>query len=245
MERPALSPQAWSRMPTTIADNLQAVHTRIAEAAQRAGRDPGEVRLMAVSKTQPAAAVREAYDAGQRLFGENYVQEALDKMAAVGEGPQWHLIGHLQRNKARQVPGAFTAVQSLDAERTAAALQRHAEAAGGRLQVYLQANLSGEASKTGVPDADGLRALAEAVRGMANLELCGLMTIPAPDLDERSTRAIYAELRRLLEALRGEFAPGPQFRELSMGMSHDYAWAIAEGATLVRVGTAIFGARAR
>ena len=231
-------------MTSTIAENLAAVRARIAEAARRAGRDPQSVRLLAVSKTKPPEAVREAFAAGQRLFGENRVQEALAKMEACGPGPEWHLIGHLQSNKARQVPGRFAAVHSLDSERLASELQRHAESAGAELQVLIQLNLEHEATKAGLTEEDALRRLAEHVRARCpRLVLTGLMTIPPPDLPEAQTRAGYARLCALHAALRAEFGLGAAFCELSMGMSHDFEWAIAEGATLVRVGTAIFGAR--
>ena len=231
-------------MPPTIADNLAAVQARIAEAARRAGRAPESVRLLAVSKTKPAAAVLEAFRAGQRCFGENRVQEALAKMDETGPGPQWHLIGHLQSNKARAVPGHFAAVHSLDSERLAGELQRHSESAGVALNVLIQLNLAHEASKSGLAGEDDLRRLVEQVRAHCpRLVLAGLMTIPPPDLDEAATRALYARLRALHAALGAEFGLGASFRELSMGMSHDFEWAIAEGATIVRVGTAIFGAR--
>ena len=228
----------------SIADNLADVRERIAEAARRAGRAPESVRLIAVSKTQPAAAVLEAYRAGQRLFGENRVQEALAKMAETGPGPEWHLIGHLQSNKAKSVPGRFAALHSLDSEPLAVALQRHAEAAQVPLPVLIQLNPAREASKAGITEEAGLRRLVERVRAdCPRLVLTGLMTIPPPDLPEAQTRAIYARIRALHAGLRAEFGLGEAFRELSMGMSHDYPWAIAEGATLVRVGRAIFGAR--
>jgi len=238
-------------MTPSIADNLAALRERIAAAARAAGRAPEDVRLLAVSKTKPAAAVLEALQAGQRLFGENRVQEALAKMEAVAAaappgppGPEWHLIGHLQSNKARLVPGRFAAVHALDSASLADALQRHAEAAGAPLEVLIQLNWAHEASKSGVQDEAGLRRLAEHVRqACPRLRLTGLMTIPPPDLDEAATRRIYAQVRALRDGLRAEFGLGADFRELSMGMTHDFAWAIAEGATIVRVGTAIFGAR--
>lgn len=227
----------------TIAENLAVVRERIAQAAQRAGRRPEEVTLIAVSKTKPAQAVREAFRAGQRIFGENRVQEALPKMVEAGPGPVWHLIGHLQTNKARQIPGKFAAVHSVDSERLAAAMARHAQAAEHPLDVYLQLNLDREASKSGVTGEEPLRRLAEFTAASPRLVLKGLMTIPSPSLDEGETRRLYARIRELLGALKAEFSLGGAFRELSFGMSHDFEWAIEEGATIVRVGTAIFGAR--
>ena len=235
-------------MPPSIAENLAAVRSRMAEAARRAGRNPDDVRLIAVSKTHPAEAVREAMAAGQRLFGENRVQEAVAKIEAVGQpaaggGPEWHLIGHLQTNKAKLVPGRFHAVHSVDSERLAKALSSHVATGTPKLQVFLQLNLHREASKSGAEDYLAAGQLLAAIRQMPGLEPVGLMTIPDPALSEPLTRAHFAEVRGMLEQLRADFAPGPAFRELSMGMSHDFEWAIAEGATLVRVGTAIFGAR--
>jgi PLP dependent protein len=231
-------------MPASIADNLAAVRERIAAAARRAGRAPESVRLLAVSKTQPAAAVLEALAAGQRLFGENRVQEAVAKMDQTGPGPEWHLIGHLQSNKARLVPGRFAAVHSLDSVHLADALQRHAAAAGVRLPVLIQLNWEHEASKSGVSGEADLRRLVEHLRrDCPALALTGLMTIPPPELGEAETRRAFAAVRALHAGLLVEFGLGEGFRELSMGMSHDFEWAIAEGATLVRVGTAIFGAR--
>lgn len=228
----------------TIAHNLAAVRERIADATRQAGRPPDAVRLLAVSKTHPAEAVRAAMEAGQRLFGENRVQEALAKMEQVGPGPEWHLIGHLQSNKARLVPGRFAAVHSLDSAHLADALQRHAEAADAHLDVLIQVNWEREASKAGLTDEGALsRLVAHVSTACPRLRLTGLMTIPPPELGEQATRQAFARVRELHEALRAEFGLGVAFSELSMGMSHDYAWAIAEGATLVRVGTAIFGAR--
>lgn len=226
-----------------IAANLAQVRERISAAAVRAGRNPQAVRLVAVSKTKPADAVRQALAAGQVLFGENRVQEALEKIDEIGSGPQWHLIGHLQSNKARFVPGRFAMVESVDSARLAQQLDRHAAAADLILNILLQLNWQGESSKAGVLDESELQALLEAVLACGNLRVCGLMTIPDPALDEQGTRGVYAEMRNQLERLASSLKPGPQFRELSMGMSHDYELAIEEGATLVRVGTAIFGAR--
>ena len=230
-------------MSGCIAENLAQVRERIATAAAQAGRPPGEVTLIAVSKTKPPEAVAEALAAGQRIFGENRVQEAMEKMAHVPAEAEWHLIGHLQRNKSRLVPGSFSAVQSLDSERLAHALEGHAAAAGRGLDVFIQLNLGREATKSGVATLAELGRLVKTVLGCPNLRLKGLMTLPDPTLSEAETRRHFAEVRGLQEKLRTEFAPGPQFCELSMGMSHDYALAIAEGATMVRVGSAIFGER--
>jgi len=229
-------------MPS-IAENLAQVRSRIAAAAGRSGRAADSVRLIAVSKTHPATAVAEACAAGQVEFGENRVQEALEKIPQSPPGAIWHLVGHLQSNKARFVPGAFRMVHSLDSVRLAEALARHAEAAGRTVEVLLQANLSGEASKSGVPDGAALEPLLAATLRCPRLKPVGLMTIPDPAGGEGRTRAAFARLRELLGRLRDSCGAGADFRELSMGMSQDYEWAIEEGATLVRVGTAIFGVR--
>jgi PLP dependent protein len=229
-------------MPS-IAENLAQIHDQIAGAARKSSRAPSAVRLIAVSKTHPASAVAEAYAAGQREFGENRIQEALAKQPDCPAGAAWHLIGHLQSNKARLVPSTFQAVHSIDSLRVAEALSRHVVAGASPLQVLLQVNLSGEATKSGTQDRAVLEALALAVKGLPGLDLSGLMTIPDPAYSEAQTRRVFTRLHESLEHLRSACGLGSGFRELSMGMSHDFGWAIEEGATLVRVGTAIFGPR--
>lgn len=229
----------------SIASNLQEVRQRMAAAARAAGRDPEAVRLVAVSKRHPAPAVLEAYAQGQVIFGENYVQEAQDKVAQVaqmGPSPQWHLIGHLQGNKARLAVGLFHMMESLDSLKLAQALDRHSQEAGKRLQVLLQVNLGGEEQKSGC-SAQQAPALAQAVAALPGLELRGLMTMPPFFDDPERARPVFAGLRRLAHTLAPDLPPG-SMDELSMGMSGDYEAAIAEGSTLVRVGTAIFGQRA-
>ena len=221
----------------SIHDNLQAVRERIAAAAKAAGRDPREVTLLAVSKTQPAAAVGEALAAGQRAFGENYVQEALEKMDALGRphaGLEWHLIGPLQSNKTRLVAERFDWVQSVESEKIARRLSEQRPAHLAPLNVLIQVNVSGEGTKNGVAPAE-VQGLAEAIWALPRLRLRGLMAIPEPGADA----ARYRELRSLYERLKGRF----RFDTLSVGMSDDLELAIAEGATMVRIGTAIFGAR--
>jgi pyridoxal phosphate enzyme (YggS family) len=219
----------------SIHDNLQAVRQRIDAAAKAARRDPRDVTLLAVSKTHPAALVEQARAAGQRAFGENYVQEALEKMDALGPGAaEWHLIGPLQSNKTRAVAARFDWVQSLDSEKIARRLSEQRPAGLAPLNVLIQVNASGEASKHGVAPGD-VAALAKAIAGLPHLRLRGLMAIPEPG----ATRERYAELRALYEKLKSELG----LDTLSVGMSDDLETAIAEGATLVRVGTAIFGAR--
>ena len=224
---------------TTLSNALQAVRQRIARAASAAGRE-GAVHLLAVSKTFPAEAVREASLAGQRAFGENYLQEALDKMAALQDLPlEWHFIGPLQSNKTRPVAEHFAWVHSIDRAKLADRLSAARPASLPDLQVCLQVNISNEASKSGVAPEE-LPALARQVQALPRLHLRGLMAIPAPTADPDQQRQAFHRLRQLLEQLN---AQGFQLDTLSMGMSDDLEAAIAEGATLVRVGSAIFGAR--
>jgi PLP dependent protein len=224
-----------------VAENLAEVRQRMAEAARRAGRDPAGVRLVAVSKTHPPEAVRQALAAGQTIFGENYLQEAAEKIKAVGPGPSWHFIGHLQSNKARQAAELCDVVQTVHSLKLAKALDRHAGELGKKLAVLIQVNLGGEEQKSGCAPAEA-HGLAREVAALENLFLRGLMTMPPYDEDPEAGRFIFAGLRELASRLAPGLAPGCM-AELSMGMSHDFATAIEEGATLVRVGTAIFGAR--
>jgi len=218
-----------------IPDNLQAVNRRIEAAAKAAGRPAQAVRLLAVSKTCAPALIRAAHGAGQRAFGENYVQEALDKQAQLaGLDIEWHLIGPLQSNKTRPAAERFDWVHTLDREKVARRLSEQRPAGRAPLNVLLQVNASGEESKSGVAPA-AVRALAAAVAGLPQLRLRGLMAIPEPG----APRGRYEEVGALYAALKGDFG----FDTLSLGMSDDMETAIAAGSTLVRVGTAIFGAR--
>lgn len=225
---------------TTISANLQAVRARIAAAAELAGRAVEDIRLLAVSKTFPPERVREAASAGQRAFGENYVQEGLAKIDALGDlGLEWHFIGPLQSNKTRPVAEHFAWVHGIDRLKIA---ERLAEARGAErpaLQVCIQVNVSGEASKSGVSPGD-TAALAHGLAALPNLRLRGLMAIPEPTDDMALARQRFAALRALRDALNRE---GLALDTLSMGMSHDLEAAILEGATIVRVGSAIFGER--
>ena len=219
----------------SIDDNLQAVRQRMYLAAAAAGRDPRSVALLAVSKTHPAQRVEQALSAGQRAFGENYVQEALEKMAVLeGKSIEWHLIGPLQSNKTRPVAESFDWVQSVENSKVARRLSEQRPAGKAPLNVLIQVNVSGEATKSGVAP-DNVFALSKEINGMPRLRLRGLMAVPEPGAD----RARYRELNALYEKLQGELG----FDTLSVGMSDDMELAIAEGATMVRVGTAIFGAR--
>jgi pyridoxal phosphate enzyme (YggS family) len=224
----------------TIRDNLQAVRTRIARAAQAAGRDPGSVRLLAVSKTHSAALVEEAFQAGQAAFGENRVQEALAKMDELrGREIEWHLVGPLQSNKTRAVAGRFAWVHTVEREKIARRLSEQRPENLPPLQVLIQVNVSGERSKSGVAPAQ-VPALAQAVAALPRLRLRGLMAIPEPTADKGLQRRRFSETRSILLKLQDL---GFEVDALSMGMSDDLEAAIAEGATLVRIGTAIFGAR--
>ena len=232
----------------TIASRLHQVRERIAQACAAAGRPVQSVTLLAVGKTCEAPRLREAFDAGQRAFGENYVQEALPKMAALADlraAIEWHLIGPLQSNKTRAVAEQFDWVHSVDRLRLAERLSAQRPAHLAPLQVCLQVNISGEASKSGAAPAD-VPALARAVALLPGLRLRGLMAIPEPAHGAEAQRVPHRALRELLGVLQRDLGPdaGPALDTLSMGMSDDLEAAIAEGATLVRIGSAIFGARA-
>ncbi len=225
---------------TRITAHLLAVRQRIAAAETRFDRTPGSVRLLAVSKGQPVAALREAYSAGQHNFGESYAQEALGKIAALADcAPEWHFIGPLQRNKTRTVAAHFDWVQSLDRLTLAERLHAQRPAEMPALQVCIEVNISGETSKSGVAPGD-VPALATAVAALPRLQLRGLMALPAPTNEFAAQRAAFQRLRVLYDDL---CARGFTLDTLSMGMSDDMEAAIAAGATLVRVGTAIFGER--
>jgi pyridoxal phosphate enzyme (YggS family) len=223
-----------------IAGNLARVRERIARAAQRAARPPEEIKLVAVSKVVEAERVQEAIAAGVSDIGENYVQEAAAKRAEVGEGARWHLVGHLQQNKAGKAVTIFDMIQTVDSPRLAKAIGRHAEAAGRTMAVLLQVNTSGEESKFGAAP-EQLEGLLEAVQGVSGLRAEGLMTIGRWDPDPERARPEFRLLAEL--ARRLEDRTGVAMRWLSMGMSHDFEVAIEEGASLVRIGTGIFGPR--
>jgi PLP dependent protein len=225
---------------STIEARLQAVHNRICRAANAAGRQPDHIRLIAVSKTFSAQAVRAAVGWGQRGFGENYAQEGVDKMLEVGDpGLEWHFIGPIQSNKTRLLAAHFQWVQSVDRLQVAERLARQRPPQLAPLQLCIQVNISGEATKSGV-EPSALVALAKQVAVLPGLRLRGLMTIPAPTPDLVSQRRQFRRLRELRDELAGRGLP---LDTLSMGMSDDLEAAIAEGATMVRVGRAIFGER--
>ncbi|CAM2144649.1 hypothetical protein C7399_101420 [Paraburkholderia tropica] len=234
--RPASNPM------TDLVHNLEAVHERIAAAARSAGRAPESVALLAVSKTFPADDVRAAHAAGQRAFGENYVQEAVDKIEALADlraSLEWHFIGPLQSNKTRPVAERFDWVHSIDRLKIAQRLSEQRPAGMPPLNVCLQVNVSGEASKSGTAPEEAVQ-IAHAIAALPNLRLRGLMSIPEPAETPEAQRAPHRQLRELFDALR---ADGLALDTLSMGMSADLEAAVLEGATIVRVGTAIFGGR--
>ena len=230
-----------------IADNLARVRERIATAARRAGRSEGEIILMAVTKTFPAERIREAYAAGLRVFGENRVQEFAAKAASVAdlEGATFHLIGHLQSNKAVKAAELFQAVDSLDSLRLARKLEEAAARLGRRLSVLVEINLGGEEQKTGIAEGSyEWEELLRAAPSLEHLEFRGLMAIPPYTEDPEGARPFFRRLREVREKLAARQPPPIACDVLSMGMSHDFEVAIEEGATCVRVGAAIFGARA-
>jgi len=226
-----------------IAGNLSDVKARIGAAARRAGREPGEITLIAVSKTFSANHVRAAHEAGQQDFGENKVQEALQKIAVTTELEiRWHLIGHLQSNKARKAGPSFHSIHSIDSVDLLRRVDRAAVESGAAPEVLIQVDLAGESSKHGIA-VDELVAIARAGNECRAARLTGLMLLPPWSEDPEATRPYFRRLRELRDQLATEGIEASHLRELSMGMSHDYEVAIQEGATIVRVGTAIFGKR--
>ncbi|MFW5693879.1 MAG: YggS family pyridoxal phosphate-dependent enzyme [Alkalispirochaeta sp.] len=226
----------------SIAENLDHIVERIQQACLTVGRASSEVRLMAVSKRQPADRIQEAISRGLRLFGESRVQETAARYSLFPTDAEIHLIGHLQRNKARDAARLYSAVDSIDAERTARALNERLQEQQRQLPVLLEVNTSGETSKHGVHTYEQLVQLVEAVLPLSALTIRGLMTIGPISSDERELRGAFASLREFSTRLNTQF-PELTAPELSMGMSNDYHYAVMEGATTVRVGTALFGAR--
>ena len=222
-----------------VRDNLSRVLERMEKAALRVGRSPEEVRLGGATKGVDVDRIAEAVESGLEIVGENYVQEALRKREVLGDRVRWHMIGHLQRNKARHAVGLFEMIHSVDSLKLAQELQKRAAKEGREVEVLLQVNLSGEETKSGVAP-EGVQELAEAISEMPNLGLKGLMTMPPYFEDPEGARPYFQALRRLRDELQRQGLP---VEELSMGMSADFEVAIEEGATLVRVGTAIFGQR--
>ena len=225
---------------TTIRDNLQIIGAKITQFCQKYNRDPSDVQLLAVSKKHPARAIEEAYVAGQTAFGENYAQELLDKATALADlAIEWHFIGPMQSNKTRKIAAIASWVHTIDRLKIAQRLNDQRPEELDPLAVCIQVNISGELSKSGVmPDA--VEPLAKAIHQLPNLSLRGLMVIPAPESDFNKQRAVFRQAALLKDQLN---QTGLQLDTLSMGMTNDMEAAIAEGATIVRIGTAIFGAR--
>ena len=227
----------------SLKERLAELSAELAELATEAGRSPEEIKLIAVSKTHPSELIAEAFQAGQVRFGENRVQEASEKIERLqNPGIEWHLIGHLQKNKARFCPGRFDWIHSVDSQELLELLEKQCALQSQPIQILLQANLSQEDSKSGVSDYDNLCRLLEKTQGCQWLRCRGLMTMAAATDDANKIRKTFSQLRTWLEKLRNEFTL-TTFTELSMGISSDYRIAIAEGATMVRLGTALFGER--
>ena len=240
----------------SIADNIAAIRARIARAAEHAGREASAITLMAVSKTFPAQAIREAYEAGGRVFGENRVQEFAEKVAALGdlatspsalrEPARFHLIGHLQSNKVGKAAEIFHAIDSLDSLRLAEKLNAASQQLGRTLDALIEINIGGEAQKSGLaPDSAELDELLAAAPQLRNLRIRGLMAVPPWTDDSEPSRPFFRALRELRDRIAQRHLPAVELDVLSMGMSHDFEVAIEEGATCVRVGTAIFGKRTK
>jgi pyridoxal phosphate enzyme (YggS family) len=226
----------------SIAVNLQRIMERIENAAVKAGRDPKSVRLVAVTKTKPADAVIEAARAGQRIFGENYVQELTAKASMVEEPIEWHFIGTLQSNKVKYIAGLVTLIHSVDRLSLAMEIDKQWGKLGQVCDILVEVNVSGEKTKAGTKTAEALK-LIEDIAELPHLSIKGLMTMPPFFDDPEGARPYFRELRELAGKIAAMKIPGVEMKELSMGMSGDFETAIEEGATLVRVGSAIFGSR--
>jgi len=226
-----------------ISDNLTHIQSNIGKAARKAGRDPKSIKLVAVSKFVAIEHIQEAINCGQTLFGENYLQEAADKITVFGNSAKWHFIGHLQSNKAKQAASLFDMVETVDRLKIAKALDAQAQQMGKTLSVLVQVNIGREPQKSGILPEDA-HTLLRAIAQETNLQVCGLMTMP-PFFDQpEKSRPYFREMRQLADQLaEQQLFTDPTRVELSMGMSGDYEVAIEEGATIVRVGTALFGSR--
>jgi PLP dependent protein len=232
----------------SISENVAAIQERVEAAARRAGRSPGDVALMAVTKTHPPERIREAYTAGLRLFGENRVQEFAAKAGTLADlaGAEWHMIGHLQTNKAGKAIELFNAVDSVDSAKLAEKLDAAAQDLGKKLALLIEVNVGGEAAKSGVaPDSRELEELLLVAPRFEGLEFRGLMTVPPFTDDSERARPFFRHLRQLRDAIAARNLPAIRMDVLSMGMSHDFEIAIEEGSNCVRVGTAIFGDRSK
>jgi len=225
-----------------VAVNYRGILDRIDEAAAKCGRNSREIKLLAAAKAQSAAAVRAALAAGVSLIGENYVQEAEAKRAQIAAAAEWHLIGHLQRNKAKKALETFDLIETLDSAALALELEKHGRQKGKKIRAFVEVNLAGEESKSGIAK-DAVASLLEEIGKLGHVVVEGLMTVPPFRADGEQVRPYFRALRELKEKLSGQGIPNVNLKELSMGMSHDYPMAIEEGATIVRIGTALFGPR--
>jgi pyridoxal phosphate enzyme (YggS family) len=232
-------------VPMSITDNLAAIRERMARAAKKAGRNPDDIALMAVTKTQPAEQIIEAYEAGQRLFGENRVQEFGDKFGALARlrGARFHMIGHLQSNKAAKAAEIFHAVDSVDSLKLAERLNAAAEKLGKTLDVLVEINIGGEEAKSGIAPESELEEILRGAPEWKSLRIRGLMTVPPFTDDPEGARPYFSKLRELRDRLAARQLQAVGLDQLSMGMSHDFEVAIEEGSTCVRIGTGIFGER--
>jgi len=235
--RPSISDQLM-----TISGNLAAINGRIRVAAEKSGRNPASVRLVAVSKTRPTEDIIAAFQAGQTVFGENYIQELVTKLEEVPEAVQWHFIGHLQSNKVKYIAGQVAVIHSVDRISLAQEIDRQWGKLGKVCDVLIQVNISGEVTKSGTTETGAIQLVRECAL-LSNIKVKGLMTMPPFFDDPDAARPYFAELRRLSETIAAQQIAGVNMVELSMGMSGDFEAAIQEGATLIRVGTAIFGER--
>ncbi len=226
----------------TVADNIRQIREMIAEAADRSRRPPSAVRLMAVTKTVNDDRIAEAVQAGVDILGENYVQEAKRKLETMSKPGEWHMIGRLQTNKAKYAVRLFDMIQSVDRLELAVEIDRHARAAGLVMKILIEVNVAGEATKSGVPITEAMKLL-RAVAPLPNLSIRGLMTMPPWFDDPEEARPFFRTLRELRDRIETEEIPRVEMRELSMGMTGDYAVAIEEGATIIRIGRGIFGER--
>jgi len=231
-------------MTSSIAENIAGIRRRLNAAAVRAGRDPESIRLMAVSKTVEPDRVRQAIDAGITLLGENYVQEAREKIPVIGHGVEWHMIGHLQTNKAKYVVTLFDWIHSVDRLELAQELAKRAGQNGRTLNILIEVNVSGEASKSGA-EPSGVLELVRQTAALPHLRVRGLMTMPPYSDEPETSRPYFQSLRGLRDEIRAAAIPHIAMNELSMGMTDDFEVAVEEGATIVRVGRAIFGERIR
>ena len=225
-----------------VEENYRKIMERIGEAAAKSGRAAGAVKLLGAAKSQNAEAVRAAIMAGLVLVGENYVQEAQEKKKLVAERAEWHMIGHLQRNKAKTAVEIFDVIESLDSVALAVALDKEGRRRGKGVRAFVEVNLGGEESKTGIAKSQ-IEALLEQTAALANLRIEGLMTVPPLGENPEESRRYFRELTELKEKFAARRFPNVDLKELSMGMTHDYAVAVEEGATIVRIGTALFGPR--